>query len=132
MSNVTTLPKRPARGRSAVTNGVRLLVEGDNGSKWARRLRDLFNGYLDHLGGRDAAGVARIAIVRRIATIELSLEAMEATASTTPDKLDLDQYQRAANTHRRLVESLGLDPRFKTVEASAIEQHFSRPPERSA
>ncbi len=109
-----------------------MLVEGDNTGKWARRLKDIVEGYIDHLGGRAEAGTARLAIVRRVAAIELALEAMEGGASISPDEFDVDKYQRSANTHRRLIETLGLNPRPRTVGHDPIGDYFSQPPARTA
>lgn len=129
MSAVIPFSERSSKGRSAVTNGKRLFVDGDSTGPWGRRLRDIVEMYIEHLGGRAEAGVARLAIVRRVATIEISLEKMEGTASEKPEQLDIDTYQRTANTHRRLLETLGLNSKVRIVN-NPIMDHFSRPPQR--
>jgi hypothetical protein len=53
---------------------------------------------------------AEVMIVRRVAVLEVELNQMErrfaeAGSANTPD---LDAYQRASNTQRRLLESIGI------------------------
>jgi hypothetical protein len=96
--------------RFTISNGSSLLPGVDGRSGWVRRLRDLINLHLSDLGGIERVSEAEKSIVRRIATLTVELERMEAAFATagqaTPDQLDL--YQRTANSLRRLLESVGL------------------------
>lgn len=93
--------------RSAVTNGSRDFVDGDGRSPWARRWRDLVALHSSDLGGADALSEAQASLVRRVATIEIELEAQEGKLSKG-EQIDLDAYTRAAGHLRRILETLGL------------------------
>jgi hypothetical protein len=111
------------KGRSRVTNGSRLLEGIDGRSAWVRRLRDLIALHLSDLGGEDAVSEAERSIVRRVATLTVELERMEAgfavAGEALPEQIDL--YQRTANSLRRLLESIGLERRSRTVVPSVSE-----------
>jgi hypothetical protein len=115
--------KRRSRGlrsvtqRSIITNGTMTLPDVDHRSTWMRRLRDLQALHLADLGGEDAVSEAELSLVRRISTLTVSLEQMErnfalAGAATVQE---LDAYQRASNSLRRLLEAIGLQRRPKDV-----------------
>jgi hypothetical protein len=108
----------PSRQRSAVTNRSRLFVEGGDGnSPWTRRMRDVIELHLSDLGGIDAASEAEKSIVRRIATLTIELERIEArlSATRTPSDHSIEMYQRCANTLRRLLETIGIHRRQRDV-----------------
>jgi hypothetical protein len=112
-----------SKGRSRVTNGSRLLEGIDGRSTWVRRLRDLIALHLSDLGGEDAVSEAERSIIRRVATLTVELERMEAgfavAGEALPEQIDL--YQRTANSLRRLLESIGLERRSRTVVPSVSE-----------
>lgn len=103
--------------RSRVTNGNAVLPGVDGRSAWVRRLRDLMALHIADLGGDDAVSEAERSIVRRVATLTVELERMEAEfaedGGASGNALDL--YQRTAGNLRRLLESLGLQRRTKDV-----------------
>jgi hypothetical protein len=111
------------KGRSRVTNGSRLLEGIDGRSTWVRRLRDLIALHLSDLGGEDAVSEAERSIIRRVATLTVELERMEAgfavAGEALPEQIDL--YQRTANSLRRLLESIGLERRSRIVVPSVSE-----------
>src|SRR5689334_13287246 len=96
--------RRPAALRSKVTNGRSLFVAGGDGrGAWARRLRDVVEAHVSDLGGADNISEAERSIVRRIATLTVELERLEAKfAIGKGSDSDLDLYQRAAGNLRRL------------------------------
>lgn len=98
---------RPARQRSAVTNGRRSFVVGDGNSPWARRHRDLTELYLDDLGARDSLSEAEVSLAKRAATIACELEGMEGKLSMG-EEVDLDLYARVAGHLRRIHETIGV------------------------
>lgn len=55
--------------------------------------------------------------MRRVATLTVQLEALEArfSADTDVDIATLDAYQRGTNTLRRLLETLGIKRRARDV-----------------
>jgi hypothetical protein len=105
--------------RSRVTNGSCLVPGVDNRSAWMRRYRDLIVEHVADLGGADYVTAAELVLVRRAAMLTLQLEIMEtrfALAEGGAAKVkQLDAYQRATNTLRRALETLGLERRMKDV-----------------
>jgi hypothetical protein len=98
------------QARSRVTNGNKLGPEMDGRSAWARRLRDVIARYSADLGGEGVLTESQMSIIRRVATLTIELERLEAgfcvAGSATPAALD--QYQRIASSLRRLLEAVGL------------------------
>lgn len=105
--------------RSAITNGSALLSDLDHRGAWARRLRDLISLHLADLGGEDAVSESEKVLVRRAAMLTLQLELMEQRFSQNEGGeargQEIESYQRATNTLRRLLETLGLERRAKDV-----------------
>jgi hypothetical protein len=108
-------PKLTARSR--ISNGQALLPGVDGRSTWVRRLRDLMALHLADMGGSDNVSEAERSIIRRIATLTVELERLELDFATADEQLPakLDQYQRCANTLRRLLESIGIERRLKNI-----------------
>ena len=102
--------------RSRVTNGSALLPGVDGRSVWARRLRDVSDAIIGDLGGSDMLSEAQRSIVRRAATLTVELERMERNFALGYAKAeDIDLYQRAANTLKRLLMAVGLKRRARPV-----------------
>ena len=122
-SDSTLAATMPAATRSRISNGSTILPGVDGRSTWVRRLRDLIGLYLSDLGGDDAVSEAERSIIRRIATLTVELERMEAdfavAGEARPDQLDL--YQRTANSLRRLLEAIGLRRRSRDVTPDPLE-----------
>jgi hypothetical protein len=70
---------------------------------------------------------AERSIVRRIATLTVEMERMELAFALAegaePDQLDL--YQRTANSHRRLLEAIGLKRVPKDVTPPSVADYIS-------
>jgi hypothetical protein len=69
-------------------------------------------------GGDGNVSEAERAIIRRASVLIVELERREhdfALAEGTPSIAELDAYQRAANSLRRLLESVGLERRPRDV-----------------
>jgi hypothetical protein len=103
--------------RSSISNGRRLLPKVIDGrSLWARRFRDVLALHAADLGGDANISEAERALLRRAATLIVTLEQIELKLAQGADEGKLiDCYQRGANTLRRLLCSLGLGRRMKTV-----------------
>jgi hypothetical protein len=101
---------RPAKQRSQVTNGKRMFVDGNGRSPWARRWRDLCELHAWDLCGGDLNSLseAKRSLIKRAATIEIELEAIEGKLSTGKEA-DLSTYAMAAGHLKRILETLGLD-----------------------
>jgi hypothetical protein len=117
-SRTLTTAKVKRSTASAVTNGSRLLTEGNNGSAWARRYKDLCLLHVDDLGGADAVTEAQISLVRRCSAIEVELERLEGLMSRGAE-IDLDLFARVSGTLSRMLRALGLER--KTPDAAATE-----------
>jgi len=116
-----TRDQHRSKGRSAVTNGHRLLEGGDGRGPWARRMRDVIELHISDLGGLGNASEAERSIIRRAATLTIELERLEAkfsTLSNGPRDSDLDIYQRCSNSLRRLLETVGIQRRPRDVTPS--------------
>jgi hypothetical protein len=116
--------------RSRVTNGKTLFVQGGDGrGAWARRLRDVVELHVSDLGGADNCSQAERSIIRRIATLTVELERIEARFAVGEGDGDLDLYQRTAGNLRRLLESIGLQRRprdAQTLEAYVAQNYSGR------
>jgi hypothetical protein len=104
----------PRRQRSAVSNGSRLFVEGDDRSAWSRRYRDLIIAHTADLGGAAVLSEAKLSLIRRASAIEVELEQSEGRLSMG-EQIDLDAFTRAASHLRRLFEALGLERQARDV-----------------
>ena len=83
-SAVRSTPKpRPKRQRSRVTNGKQLFVDGNGRSPWARRWKDLCELHARDISPSGAVHLseAQKSLIRRTATIEIELEAVEGKLS---------------------------------------------------
>lgn len=105
--------------RSAITNGSSILGHDiDHRSTPIRRLRELINAHTSDLGGTHNISEAERSLVRRAAMLELQLEMWEqkfALNDGEATSAQLTDYQRAANSLRRILESVGLQRRAKNV-----------------
>jgi hypothetical protein len=108
-------PRKPTQ-RSRVSNGKSLFVRGGDGrGPWARRMRDVAEAHLQDIGA-DTASEAERSIIRRIAALTVELERIEAKFAVGEGDGDLDLYQKASGSLRRLLESIGLERRQRNVE----------------
>ena len=108
--------------RSRVSNGSTILVGTDNRSPHMRRFRDLIALHIQDRGGPDNASEAVKSMIRRAAALTVELEKIEAIFATGAlDAAHLDLYSRAANTLRRLLESVGIDRAQKDVTPNIFE-----------
>jgi hypothetical protein len=104
-------------GRSAVSNGNRLLAGVDGRNTWARRCRDILNEHLVDKGGIDNCSAPERSIIRRAAVLTTELERMEVdfalAGEAQPNQLEL--YQRVSSSLRRLLEAVGLQRRARNI-----------------
>jgi hypothetical protein len=108
MTMIEAMPVKPKRKSSAVSSGRRMFVRGDSSSAWSRRYRDIVAAHVSDLGGLPALSEAQVSLVKRASTLELECEQMEGKLSMGQE-IDLDLFQRTANSMRRILESLGLE-----------------------
>jgi hypothetical protein len=115
---------RAAALRSQVTNGRRLFVDGDGRSPWARRWRDLVELHAGDIGQPELLSEAQLSLIRRVATIEIELEAMEGRLSQGHGA-DLDVYTRASGHLRRLLETLGIERAKRDVTMPTLAEYLA-------
>lgn len=111
--------------RSRVTNGNALFAEGgDERGPWARRFRDLVAEHAADAGGSLFLSEAQRSIIRRVSTLEVELEKLEARFSEgQSDPADLNLYNTSSNTLRRLLSDLGIERKQKdgdTIDLMAV------------
>jgi len=81
------------------------------------------------IGGREAA---ELSLCRRCATLEITLEQMEADMSAGKPT-DPEMYARIASHLRRLLETLGIKRRPREIESNPLIDYFNHPsPPRAA
>ncbi len=103
-----TARKKP-RARSAIANG-RKLIMADGRSMWAKRFIEICAGHCDDLGGFENLSQAKIAIVKRAATLQVELESQETRLANgdAPKGFSLVEFAQVANGLRRLLETVGI------------------------
>ena len=125
-TNAAKSRKNPAKGRSAITNGNLLLTDitdADGRGIWHRRFRDLVNLHTSDLGGPDVVSESEKFLIRRCATLNTELERMEIQFAEAGQSTlqQLETYQRASNSLRRLLLALGLQRRSKDITPTLAE-----------
>jgi hypothetical protein len=128
LDSMQEVPRKPT-ARSRVTNGKTLIAGIDGRSTWVRRCRDLISLHVADKGGEGAVSEAERAIIRRAAVLITELELMEskfAAAGGAPDIASLDAYQRASNSLRRMLESIGLPRRARDVSPPTLAELRAR------
>jgi hypothetical protein len=112
--------------RSSLTNGTSLFcTKLDERSAIARRYRDLICEHEADLGGADLVSASERRLIRRSAMLTLQLELLDAKFAASNDGgasyRDFECYQRATNTLRRVLESLGLQRRSRDITPTLQE-----------
>jgi hypothetical protein len=116
----STVPRPPAL-RSAVTNGTRMFVDGDQQSPWARRRRDLESLIAGDLGGADTLSEIQLGLVATAATLRVELEQCEGQLSKG-ETVDLESYARVAGHYRRICETFGVSRCAKDVTPGTLRE----------
>jgi hypothetical protein len=98
-------------------------VDGDGRSPWARRWRDLVELHAGDIGQPELLSEAQLSLIRRVATIEIELEAMEGRLSQG-GAADLDVYTRASEHLRRLLETLGIERAKRDVSMPTLAEYL--------
>jgi hypothetical protein len=119
-------PGKSAKGkdaqRSRVANGSALLLGVDGRSAWVRRAKEIIAEHLSDLGGTDNTSAAERSIVRRASILTVELERLETkfAAAGEASAEELEIYSRIASSLRRMLETIGLSRRPRTIGAVAI------------
>ena len=110
-----------SRVRAAISNGSSLFLDGklDERSVWARRFRDMLRAHVSDCGGDENLSEAERSLIRRATTLEIQLELIEqkmaANENGCATSAQLSDYQRAANSLRRILQTLGTKRRAVDV-----------------
>lgn len=113
-----------AFGRSAVSNGTRLLAGADGRSKAARRFRDLVNSYCEAIGTEiSRMPESQRTIVRQAAGVSLQCETMQ-TAIVNGHDVDVEQMVRLSNLLARLLRALGIDGGISSEEQPDLASYL--------
>ena len=106
---------RAPKGRSKVTNGRQLFIDGDARLKVSRRFRDVLASIAADLGGVERLSEGQKQIARRCAMLSVECEIME-SAAVAGEPFDLDAYGQLTDRLGRAFQRLGLieklDARF--------------------
>jgi hypothetical protein len=87
-------------------------------------MRDVIELHTSDLGGWDAVSEGEKSLLRRVATLTVELERMEAkfsVAEHSPRDSDLQTYQRLTNTLRRALETVGIHRRPRDVTPPTLD-----------
>ena len=126
------LPFPVKTATSRATTGRRLFAEGGDGrSVWGRRWRDLCLSHAADLGGPGVLSEAQTSVIKRVASLEIALESMEARMSEG-ERIDLDQFGRLTGRLCRLLELIGIRRLTKPLDptselAKALEAYPAKP-----
>lgn len=101
--------KRPlSRVTGDAARGLAGWLDGnDKRGPVARRFRDLVAEVTSDLGGAGELSEAQRQIIRRIASMSVWCESVEAKMADG-EEIDIDKFQRTSNSLRRLCETIGL------------------------
>jgi hypothetical protein len=116
--------------RTRVGNGVELLPGVDKRSFWVRRAKELIGDYISDLGGTENTSAAERSLVRRASVLTVELERLEVkfAADSAASNSDLDLYVRSVGGLRRLLETIGIQRRAKTVEPDPLDYALEHTP----
>jgi hypothetical protein len=110
---------RKAKGRSRLTNGSAVFLDGVDGRRTlARRYRDILAQLVSDLGGDPSEAQAIIA--RRAATLAVWCEQCE-TDMASGKPIDIGEFTTATNALRRLLSDLGLERRARDITPTLAE-----------
>jgi DEAD/DEAH box helicase domain-containing protein len=104
---LSQMVSRAPKGRSKVTNGRQLFIDGDARLKVSRRFRDVLASIATDLGGADRLSEGQKQIARRCAMLSVECEIME-SAAVAGQPFDLDVYGQLTDRLGRAFQRLGL------------------------
>lgn len=128
MCDRSHLEKPSPKTRSRVTNGNALLADLDGRTAPVRRYRDLYQQFVQDVGGDPSA--AQDAIARRAAQLCVVLEQSEATY-LAGGGVDIGEYTTASNAMRRLLADLGIKRVARDVTPSLSSYLAAKATERA-
>jgi len=112
----TTTDMRKGLLRSRLTNHRDELPNLDGRSAAARRFRDLVNAFISDMGGIEECSEIKLGLIRRLASIVVQSEIMEARMVAGAN-VDIATLCTLASTTVRISSRLGLERRQRSVMA---------------
>ena len=119
------------RTRSRVTNHKDLLPNLDGRSSAARRFRDLVNSYLADQGGIEQCSEIRIGLIRRLASIVVQSELLEARM-VNGEAINITELCQLASTMVRIASRLGLERVARNVNPPSVQQYLEHQAKQAA
>jgi hypothetical protein len=98
---------RAKKGRSRVTNGAALWLDGDKRGPAARRFKDILAAILSDLGGGDLLTEGQKQLARRCSLLAVECELIEARA-VVGEEINLEVYGQMTDRMGRAFQRLGL------------------------
>jgi len=115
---------RKPRSPKSIAEWDKRTTELDRRSVEFKRYDTLRIVLINDKGGEAFVTIAEAQIIDRAAFVGMQLEMMQVNA-LAGNEINLDAYQRASNTQRRLLESIGLERRAKDITPT-LEEHLRR------
>jgi hypothetical protein len=107
-SSPVVVASRAKHGRARVTNHHDLLPGLDGRSPAARRYRDLVNAFISDMGGIEQCSAIKIGLVRRLASVTVQVETIEASL-VNGQPIDISVLCTLASTVLRLSSRLSIE-----------------------
>jgi hypothetical protein len=127
LSDTHVTAERLPSTRNAVTNGSRLHRRGIDGrTRDAKRFRDLFESFVESLGGKAGLSEADRALARMAASLTVKSEAMQAEVAKGVE-VDTEQLVRVSNSLSRVLGRLGVREFARQALMRAIEGQGGAP-----
>jgi hypothetical protein len=114
--------KNVAKGRSGVTNGNALFIEGDQRSKAAKRFRDIIAALTADLGGVDRLSEGQKQLIRRCSLISVECEKLEARIAG--EDIDLELFGTLTDRLGRTLQRLGLRRVPKVIVPPDLQEYL--------
>jgi hypothetical protein len=111
---------RPKPAQTRIGNGAKLLL-ADGRSTWSKRFREIVLAHCADLGSFENLSAAELAIIKRAATLQVELEALETRLANGEGKVDLAIFAQVANGMRRLLETVGIRRRARDCTPSLAD-----------
>jgi hypothetical protein len=112
-------------GRSAVTNGKKLLPINDLRGATFRRYRDVYQAVCVDLGGVDMLSEGEKQLARRVATLSAKAELLESQWVTDESKFDVASYCTLVNCLRRVLETIGLKRQMRDITPPSLSAYLA-------
>jgi hypothetical protein len=107
-ASIVALGTDKAKGRARVSNHRDLLPGLDGRSPSARRFRDLVNAFIADMGGLDQCSEIKLGLLRRLASVTVQVEMLEARM-VNGEVVDISTLCQLASTALRLSSRLSIE-----------------------